>query len=272
MSKKDNIRSFIYDYQDIQFNKEPYLERFIEKHSSIIFDEEISWRRSKVSNADLEGEDSDKNIVIVEVKKWKVNSRSNMSDQEHSSIGQIIRYAKDNTRNHTLKTMRLFIVGDLFSRNVAKVCKYLRKQGFNICHISIRDCIEDLCGINTEKEVHTANPEFNDTKIKAVAEDSWDQSKSKKKLAIDHNLTEKQIDKLRATTEYQKVVESLMFRSRFLKDFKKWIETYSDMDNKFGKRMGLCPKVVPEMVKAVYEAHRQADIIFRGKINSLESA
>lgn len=272
MSKKDNIRSFIYDYQDIQFNKESYLERFVEKHSTIIFGEKISWRRNKVSNADLEGEDSDKNIVIVEVKKWKVNNRTNMNDQEHSSIGQIIRYARDNAMDHTLKTMCLFIVGDLFSRNVAKVCKYLRKQGFNIYHISVRDCIEDLCEINTKKEVRTSNPEFSDAKIKAVAEDSWDQGKSKKKLAKDHNLTEKQINELRATTEYQKVIESLMFRSRFLKDFKKWIETYSDMDNKFGKRMGLCPKVVHGMVKAVYEAHRQADIIFRGKINSLESA
>ena len=272
MSKKDNIRSFICDYQNIQFNKESYLESFVEKHSSTIFGDEISWRSREVSNADLEGEDSEKNIVIVEVKKWKVNNRSNMNDQEHSSIGQIIRYARDNAGDHTLKTMRLFIVGDLFSRNVAKVCKYLRKQGFNIYHISIRDCIADLCEINTEKEVRTANPEFSDAKIKAVAEDSWDQGKSKKKLAKDHNLTEKQINELRATTEYQKVVESLMFRSRFSEDFKKWIETYSDMDNKFGKRMGLCPKVVPGMIRAVYEAHRQTDIIFRDKINALESA
>ena len=155
MSKKNSIRSFICDYRNVQFNKESYLESFIEKHSSIIFGEEISWGRSKVSNADLEGEDSDKNIVIVEVKKWKVNNRSNMNDQEHSSIGQIIRYARDNAMDHTLKTMRLFIVGDLFSRNVAKCCKYLRKQGFNIYHISVRGCIENLCEINIEKKVHT---------------------------------------------------------------------------------------------------------------------
>ena len=64
-----------------------------------------------------------------------------------------------------------------------------------------------------------AKPKFAASKIKAVAEQSWWRKTSKRQLAVDHNLTEAQIDELRATPDYQKAVDSLMLGQRSVEEF-----------------------------------------------------
>ena len=105
---------------------------------------------------------------------------------------------------------------------------------------------------------------FTIIKIKEVAEFLWWNGRittSQKYLAEKFNLTEDQVDELRATPEYQKEVESLMLSQRSAEDFEKWLKNhdkqYGNM-NGFAKRMGLDPKVIPSMVKNVHKAH--ADI------------
>ena len=100
-------------------------------------------------------------------------------------------------------------------------------------------------------------------KIKEVAACLWWKNTSRKRLAEKFNLTEDQVDELRATPEYQKQVESLMLGQRSAEDFekcvKKWHKDHgNNAVNAFGKRMALDPKVVPVMVKNVRKAH--ADI------------
>ena len=101
------------------------------------------------------------------------------------------------------------------------------------------------------------------SKIKEVAACLWWKNTSRKRLAEKFNLTEDQVDELRATPEYQKQVESLMLGQRSAEDFEKcvkqWHKYHGDNAvNAFGKRMALDPKVVPVMVKNVRKAH--ADI------------
>jgi len=109
-------------------------------------------------------------------------------------------------------------------------------------------------------------------KIKEVAACLWWKNTSRKGLAEKFNLTEAQVDELRATPEYQKQVESLMLGQRSAEDFekcvKKWHKDHgNNAVNAFGKRMALEPKVVPAMVKNVRKAH--ADIA-AGKIEAPE--
>lgn len=99
---------------------------------------------------------------------------------------------------------------------------------------------------------------INMSKIKAVAEQSWWRKTSKRRLAEDHSLTEAQIDELRATPEYQKVVESLMLGQRSPQSFEKWVKKYKNMPQNFGNRMGLDPGAILGMIKRVRQAH--ADI------------
>ena len=91
--------------------------------------------------------------------------------------------------------------------------------------------------------------------IKAVAEQSWWRKTSKRRLAEEHSLTEAQIDELRATPEYQKVVESLMLGQRSPQDFEKWIKKYKNMPRNFGNRMGLDPGTIPGMIKRARQGH-----------------
>lgn len=93
------------------------------------------------------------------------------------------------------------------------------------------------------------------SKIKEVAEYSWWTKTLPKHLAEKFNLTEDQVDELRATPEYQKQVEDLMLGQRSAEDFEKWIKNYPHMNSAFGERMGLDPKVVPVMVENVRKAH-----------------
>ena len=97
-------------------------------------------------------------------------------------------------------------------------------------------------------------------KIKEVASCLWWKNTSRKRLAEKFNLTEDQVDELRATPEYQKQVESLMLGQRSAEDFEKCVKQWhkhhgNDAVSAFGKRMALDPKVVPVMVKNVRKAH-----------------
>ena len=105
-------------------------------------------------------------------------------------------------------------------------------------------------------ETHTtAKPKFTVSQIKAVAERLWWKCISKSKLAEQFDLTKAQIDELRATPEYQKVVESLMFGQRSPQGFKKWVKKYKNMPRDFGNHMGLDPGAIPGMIKRVCQAH-----------------
>jgi len=90
-----------------------------------------------------------------------------------------------------------------------------------------------------------------------VAVCSWWHEKSKKRLAELFNLTEEEIDALRATPEYKKCVFFLMLYRRSEEEFKEWVRTYpaKDMPEVFGKRMGLDPKIILAMVEAVQKVH-----------------
>ncbi len=102
-----------------------------------------------------------------------------------------------------------------------------------------------------DKDTTTESKVTKPTTAEAVAEQSWWRRTSKKRLAADHNLTEEQVDKLQNTPEYQKAVEDLMLKQRSAENFEKWVRTYPDMNRVFGARMGLEPKVIPDMVKNV---------------------
>ena len=99
------------------------------------------------------------------------------------------------------------------------------------------------------------NNEINAETVKALAEQCWWQKTTSKQLALKFNLTQKQVDELRATTEYRSCVFHLMLGQRSAEDFEKWVATYPDMNNRFGRRMGLPPKVVAKMVADVRNAH-----------------
>ena len=130
------------------------LEHYVGKYSDIVFREEITWEVFKVSDADLEGKDENGNLVLVEIKHWKVNDTANMNTQEHSSVGQIIKYASKHT--NSLNSMRCFIVGSVDSFNVRNVCEFLQVLGLNITYISVSERVyaemERVIGYHTEKE------------------------------------------------------------------------------------------------------------------------
>ena len=100
---------------------------------------------------------------------------------------------------------------------------------------------------------------FTIKKIKEVAECAWWRKTSRKRLAEKCNLTEKQLDELLTTREYQKKVENLMLSQRSAEDFEKWVKSYKPpMNQNFGERMGIPAEVVSGMVENVRKAH--ADI------------
>lgn len=117
---------------------------------------------------------------------------------------------------------------------------------------------------------------FTISKIKEVAEFLWWKGRintSQRYLAEKFNLTERQIDELRDTPEYQKEVEFLMLRQRSAEDFEKWVKKnykqYGNMNNGFGKRMGIRrPEVVSEIVENVRKKHAA---IAAGKTEAPES-
>lgn len=93
---------------------------------------------------------------------------------------------------------------------------------------------------------------FSKAQIKSVAEQSWWlKARSKKELAAAHNLTENQIDDLRATREYKEYVFNLLVRQvHTLEVFNKWFES-----KRFGKIMGLKPEDVEELFKRARQVH-----------------
>lgn len=136
MSEIVDIRKLYSEFQEVQDNES--LTSFVERHTAIIFGEDFIWSRSKISNADLEGKDSDKNTVIVEAKYWYVTP-SNRSVQAHSVMGQIIQSASVHAANLNLKSMRLFIVGSRQVPHIEEVCEFLRTLGLNVRYISVSD-------------------------------------------------------------------------------------------------------------------------------------
>ena len=100
---------------------------------------------------------------------------------------------------------------------------------------------------------------YDENQVKAVAEHSWWKYTTKNKLAEQFNLTENQIDELRATCAYRSAVLSLMVGQRLREDFEKWVKRYGpNMGERFGRRMGLDPEVVPVMVEQARQLY--ADI------------
>ena len=136
MSKIMDIRKLYREFQEVQDNDS--LASFVERHTAIVFGEDFIWSRSKISNADLEGKDSDKNTVIVEAKYWYVTP-SNRSVQMHSAMGQIIQSASVHAANQNLKSMRLFIVGSRSVPHIEEICEFLRTLGLNVRYISVSD-------------------------------------------------------------------------------------------------------------------------------------
>ena len=131
---------FFRDFRKLN-GTERSLVNYIRGYTPLIFGEKITWHENRVSNADLEGTDSENNIVIVKVKRWNVNDRSNMSVQEHTSVRQIIKYTSNHTFNFNLNSMRLFIVGSVKSHNLENTCNFLRNQGLNINYVSVSDIV-----------------------------------------------------------------------------------------------------------------------------------
>ena len=97
------------------------------------------------------------------------------------------------------------------------------------------------------------------SKIKEVAERLWWRKTSRKRLAEKCNLTEKQVDEILLAPEYQQKVEDLMLSQRSAEDFEKWVKSWhkhhGNMNNAFGERMALDPKVVSVMIKNVRRRH-----------------
>ena len=111
------------------------------KYTSIIFSEEIIWLKNKGSRADLEGKDSDGNIVIVEVKIWHTNP-SERRAQEHSAIEKILDHANVHSTKYHADSMRLFIAGFVKAPNIELACESLRADGVNIYYIDISDIVD----------------------------------------------------------------------------------------------------------------------------------
>lgn len=138
------------------FDTEADLESWIKENPIIVFNEKIEWLGSQVRldkgiSPDLVGVDSNGNFVIVEVK---------LGEPDRDAVAQILDYAvyltclpnpndmkaqafnaffsKDGLDNE----LRLFIVSELVSQPVERICQYLQAHGINIQHLSVGDSIE----------------------------------------------------------------------------------------------------------------------------------
>lgn len=131
---------FLREFRSLRREHEP-LVVYIEKYTSIIFSEEIIWLKNKGSTADLEGKDSDGNLVIVEVENWSTNP-SERRDQEHSAIEKIIDHANVYSTKYHADSMRLFIAGLVKAPNVELTCESLRADGVNIFYIDVSDVVD----------------------------------------------------------------------------------------------------------------------------------
>lgn len=152
---------------------------WIKDNSDIVFGEEMCWKDSpklpgaqgKDIKPDLMGWDSKGNIVIVEVKYFKLEEeikseakkfsdrkkrfrkisdyRTNKRITIDKSVGQILRYAygymmkcisEDLSKpvwNKLSNTLRLFIITPEGSLDIGCICEFLQAGGLNICHIQV---------------------------------------------------------------------------------------------------------------------------------------
>ena len=110
---------------------------------------------------------------------------------------------------------------------------------------------------------------FDKKLVKAVAERLWWKRTEKSELGEMFDLTESQIDELRATPEYRSTVLNLMVGQRSRKAFETWVRRHPEqrMPERFGSHMGLDTEVVPAMVK---QARRYYDAIASGKAEAPE--
>lgn len=93
--------------------------------------------------------------------------------------------------------------------------------------------------------------------MKSVAERLWWCGRKAKRLPAAHRLTINEINEARKMPAYEKYVETLMLGQRSPKDFEKWVRNYPNMNDCFGHRMGIEPKVVPGMIERVRQAHNE---------------
>ena len=134
------------------------LVNYVSENSSAIFGEEVNWTEPPIIRGekgypirpDLFGHGRKSSIVIVEVKKgFKYKNSTNMRDDAHKSIGQILDYANMYIRQHGFGGsmrqptghVRLFIVGDYISKTVENICEFLTAKNISIKHKSVQDII-----------------------------------------------------------------------------------------------------------------------------------
>ena len=106
--------------------------------------------------------------------------------------------------------------------------------------------------------------------VKAVALRCWWNERKKQKLGEHFNLTVEQINALRKTSEYRKVVESLMLGQRTSQEFEKWISGFLGLgdgafERRMGRRMGLDEKVLHDMIETVRKQH---ELVEAGKMKA----
>ena len=114
---------------------------YIEKYTSIIFSEEITWVKNKASTADLEGKDADGNPVIVAAEIWAPHS-SERKSQEDSAIEQRIRHADVYSTKYPADSIRLFIAGFGKAPNIERACESSHADGVNIRYIDVSDIVD----------------------------------------------------------------------------------------------------------------------------------
>ena len=115
----------------------------------------------------------------------------------------------------------------------------------------------------TTKPKATKKSAFSQTKIKQIAQRSWWRKASKKKIASEFNLTEEQLDELRASRAYKNAVSSLMLSQwPDLGSFDKWVKSYGKTFGNFAKRMGIEFKTANALV---IETRKQHELIANGK-------
>lgn len=108
----------------------------------------------------------------------------------------------------------------------------------------------------TAKRKPKAKAAFTATMTKQVAQRSWWRKASKEKLAGEFNLTEDQIDELRATKQYKETVASLLLSQwPDLETFNKWVKSYGSVFRNFANRMGLELKDANAMVEQTRKEH-----------------
>ena len=133
----------------------------IETEAHEIFEENIRWLNENLPGEngqirpDLIGVDANGNYVIVEVKSFDHIPQLSQYYKPREAVGQVLHYAtayvqkylkcdprdvSDKQLIDEVTNVRMFIVGDVYSEAVEKMCKFLKAHGININYISL-DCI-----------------------------------------------------------------------------------------------------------------------------------